>query len=255
VLAKLGLQGYGFAGRWAEGVAALEKAIGTAGNTIPGNDLPALRYTQADYTVRLDEPGTAAKFAKQGLDALPACGAKCPPAQQQELVLSVSIMARLFHILYATANDVRYYQPANDLYIATIPLITDAARRTQVNNDATTLQRTLKNMKAGTGTHDRGAIGALLQRHNQEVQACYEAGLAVDAKLGGSLAVTIDVDPSGAVKGVATEPKAGQAGLPAVAGCVERFAKYWKLPKRGMPGGTRVKLPYVLAAKIVEPKK
>ena len=29
-------------------------------------------------------------------------------------------------------------------------------------------------MKAGVGTHDKDAIGALLSRHNQEVQACYE---------------------------------------------------------------------------------
>ena len=36
---------------------------------------------------------------------------------------------RVFHDLYATANDVRYYQPAHDLYLASVSLIMDAAQR------------------------------------------------------------------------------------------------------------------------------
>ena len=71
MLAKLGLQAYGFAGRWADGVAAIDKAIEIGGDKVPANDLPVLRYQQADYTVRLDDPVTAAKFAKQALEALP----------------------------------------------------------------------------------------------------------------------------------------------------------------------------------------
>lgn len=247
VLAKLGLQSYAFAGRWAEGVAALDKAVATAGTAVPVNDLPIVRYQQADFTVRLDAPDVAAKYAKAAVDALPACGAKCSDQDKQNVVLSVSIMARLFHILYATANDVRYYQPANDLYLLTIPLITDPARRAEVNRDADTLQKTLKNTKAGTGTHDKGAVGALLGRHNQEVQACYEASLAGNPKLGGNLGLTLEADASGAIKGAATEPKAGAADLAAVAGCVIERTKAWKLPKRGMPGATRVKLTYALS--------
>jgi hypothetical protein len=42
--------------------------------------------------------------------------------------------------MYATADDIRYYQPANDLYALSIPLCADPERRTDVTNDADTLQ-------------------------------------------------------------------------------------------------------------------
>src|SRR5690606_17026279 len=71
LLAKLCLQSYHFAGRWADGVKALERAVAIIGKQVPVNDLPVIRLQQADYTVRLDDPVTAAKYAKQAVDALP----------------------------------------------------------------------------------------------------------------------------------------------------------------------------------------
>lgn len=247
VLAKLGLQSYGFAGRWADGVAALDKAVEVAGNTVPVNDLPVLRYSQADYTVRLDSPEVAAKYGKQAIDAMPPCGAKCSEKDKQDLITALQGMGLLFHVLYATANDVRYYQPAHDLYTATVSLIMDNGKRAEAQKNLATLEATLKNTKAGTGTHDKGAIGALINRHNQEVQSCYETALAANPKLGGSLTLNLEADQTGGVKGVATEPKAGLADLAAVAGCVAEHAKGWKLPKRGMAGNTRIKVAYQLA--------
>jgi hypothetical protein len=125
----------------------------------------------------------------------------------------------------------------------------DGAKRAEAQSNFNKLEMTLKNTKAGTGTHDRGAIGALLGRHNQEVQACYEAQLIANPKLAGTVTATLDVEQAGSVKGVATEPKAGAAELSAVAGCVIERAKTWKLPKRGMAGSTRIKLTYNLAPK------
>jgi len=78
---------------------------------------------------------------------------------------------------------------------------------------------------------------------------CYEERLVVSPKIGGTLVVTHDSDQSGAIKGVATEPKAGQADLAAVAACVAEHARKWNLPKRGMAGTTRVKAPFTLAPK------
>jgi hypothetical protein len=46
------------------------------------------------------------------------------------------------------------------------------------------------------------------------------------------------------VKGASTDPKAGLADMAAVAGCVAEHAKTWKLPKRGVPGMTRIKATY-----------
>ncbi len=245
LLAKLGLQSYQFAGRWADGVAALEKAINVAGAKVPVNDRPTIRYTQADYTVRLDNPEAAAKYAKEAVDALPACGTKCSDKDKYNVVYSVYIMGRLFHILYATAHDDRYYQPAHDLYANSVTKLTmDDKTRTEAQRDADTLEKTFKAMKAGVGTHDKGAIGALLGRHNQEVQACYEKALAANPKLVGSITVNLESDETGAIKGVATEPKAGMDNLSAVAGCVETRAKSWKLPTRAQAGTTRIKISY-----------
>ena len=247
VLAKLGLQSYGFAGRWADGVAALDKAIELAGSTVPVNDLPVLRYSQADFNVRLDQPEVSAKYGAQAIAALPGCGTKCTEKEKQDLIAGLQGMGLLFHVLYATANDVRYYQPAHDLYAATVALLMDDAKRAEAQKNMATLEATLKNTKVGTGTHDKGAIAALLNRHNQEVQACYEAALAANPKLGGNLTLTLEADQTGSVKGVSTEPKAGLADLSAVAGCVAEHAKTWKLTKRGMAGSTRIKLGYALS--------
>lgn len=247
LLAKLGLQAYQFAGRWSDGVAALDKAIKTAGAKVPVNDRPVIRYTQADYTVRLDDPVSAAKFAKEAIDALPACGTKCSDKDKYNIVYSVYIMGRLFHILYATAHDDRYYQPAHDLYAMSVPKLTmDDAVRKQAQTDADTLEKTFKAMKAGVGTHDKGALGALLGRHNQEVQACYEHALGANPKLGGTLNVELESDQTGVIKGVATEPKGGMEGMSAVASCVGNRAKSWKLPTRAQAGSTRIKISYAL---------
>jgi len=248
VLAKLGLKSYQFAARWTEGVAAIEEAFKVIGAQMPPNDRPVLRYTQADYTVRLDTPDVAARYAKQAVEALSQCP-KCTPQEKQDLISAVAIMARLFHIFYATANDIRYYQPASDLYALVIPLIADPARRQSISADAQTLQQTLKNMKVGTGTHNKDAINVLIGRHHQEVAACYEAGLVVNPKLGGTLVVTLDSDQTGVIKGVATEPKAGQADMAGVASCVAERAKAWNLPKRGMAGTTRIKATFGLSPK------
>ncbi len=247
VLAKLGLQSYGFAGRWADGIAALDKAVEVAGATVPVNDLPVVRYSQADFNVRLDQPELSAKYGQQAIAALPGCGTKCSEKEKQDLIAGLQGMGLLFHVLYATANDVRYYQPAHDLYAATVSLLMDNAKRAEAQKNMAVLEATLKNTKVGTGTHDKGAIAALLNRHNQEVQACYEAVLAANPKLGGNLTLNLEVDQGGAVKGVSSEPKAGLADLSAVAGCVSEHAKTWRLPKRGMAGSTRIKLGYALS--------
>ncbi|HWO22790.1 MAG TPA: AgmX/PglI C-terminal domain-containing protein [Kofleriaceae bacterium] len=248
ILTKLGTESYQFAGRWTDAIAAIEEALKVIGAQVPPIDRAYLRYRQADFTVRLDTPDVAAKYAKQAIDGLSQCP-KCTPKEKQDLVSAVAVMARLFHIMYATANDIRYYQPANDLYVLTTPLIADAQRRAQINDDAQKLQSTLKNTKVGTGTHGKDAVGVLIERHSQEVKACYEAVLIGNPKVAGTLIVNLESDQTGAIKGVATEPKAGQAELPAVAGCVTEAARKWNLPKRGMAGTTRVKATFTLAKK------
>jgi tetratricopeptide (TPR) repeat protein len=249
VVAKLGLQAYQFAGKWSEGIAALDKALTVAGTTVPADDRITIKYYQADFTVRLDQPEAASRHGKESLAAMPACAPPKCTLNKQDIVTGIYGIGRLFHLLYATANDIRYYQPAHDLYAETIPLIMDPTTRKQAQSDLATLQQTLKNTKAGTGTHEKQAIGVLLQRHNQEVMACYEEELAKNPKLAGPIVVMLESDASGEIKGASSEPKAGVEGMSAVAGCILAKAKTWKLPKRGMAGNTRIKLSYALAKK------
>lgn len=253
IFAKLGLEAYQYSGRWADGVAAIDRAIATEGSSIPPNDLPILRYSQADYTVRLDDPVKAAMFAKQALDALPACGAKCSDKDKENVVESVYVMGRLFHLMYATAHDDRYYQPAHDLYAQSIPLITmNDDARTQATKDSTNLEGSFKTMRPTKGMYSQDLVGVLLSRHNQEVQACYERALESNAKLTGTLAVNLEADQSGAITGASTQPPAGAQDIAQVASCVTERAKKWRLPTRGngkIAGVTRIKLTYNLAPK------
>lgn len=249
LLASLGLEAYQYAGRWADGVAALDKALAVIGSKVPAADLPTLRYEQADYTVRLDDPATVAKYAKQAIDALPAC-TDCKPDTKQNIVGGIYVMARLFHGLYATAHDDRFYQPAHDLYAMAIPLMT--ANKAEAQKDETILEQTKARVKKlGPGKHDPGQIGPLLSRYNQEIQACYEQALAADPKLGGTLVLNLDADQNGAITGASTDPKSGMAGLPQVAGCVAERARAWKLPKKdngtAPASSTRITLTYKLA--------
>jgi tetratricopeptide (TPR) repeat protein len=245
LVARLALTGYGGAGRWPEAIATLDKAVEIAGNNVPPSDRPVIRYSQADYAIRLDTPDAAAKYGKQALEALGPCGTACNKADAVQRVFHI---ARLFHILYANANDNRYYQPAHELYELTLAHL-DAATRAQTEKDIKVLETTLKNLKVGTGTHDKNAMENLLKYRNPEVEACYEAALQANPRLGGSVTLQLESDATGVIKGVATEPKAGLADLSAVAGCIADRAKQWKLTKRGMKGTTRIKMTYALSVK------
>jgi hypothetical protein len=92
VLAKLGNESYLYAGRWTDGIAAIEEALKVPGAQISANDRAYLRYTQADFTVRLDTPDVAAKYAKQAIAAL-GCNpvTACHDKDKQELISEVAI--------------------------------------------------------------------------------------------------------------------------------------------------------------------
>ena len=259
LLTDLATKAYGNGGRWADVVATMDAALALKGNNIPPpEDVPAIRYDEADATVRLDDPATTVKLAKQAIDALGPCGQKCAGKDTDNLLGGAGVIAKLFYYIYASAHDDRYYQPAHDLYEALIVAIKDNAAREPVVKERNELERWQKTYamkgRENAGTHDKGAIGALLSRHNQEVQACYEIRLSGNPKLAGTLVVTLESDQTGEIKGVSTDPKAGQADMAAVAACAAEHARAWKLPKtaNGSPAAkhsTRIKLTFNLAKK------
>jgi tetratricopeptide (TPR) repeat protein len=253
----LGLKAYANGGRWTDAIAELEKALDTEGKKTPPQDIVKVRYEQADFTVRLDDPATSAKYAKQALDALPGCGDKCTDKDKAAIIEATHTLAKLFYIVYATAHDDRYYQPAHDLYDIVIPAFATDKDREPAVVEKNELERWLKTLsrkeKAGDGTHDKGALGAIIKSHNEEVQSCYEVRLSANKQLAGPLVVNLESDQTGAVKGVSTEPKAGMADMSAVAACVAERARGWRLPKTangtGPTHSTRIKVTYALSKK------
>jgi hypothetical protein len=247
---RLGGEAYQFAGRWADGIAAIEKGLAALGAKVPLEVLPKLRYTQANYALRIDDPAAVTTYGKATLDALTACGAKCDK-DKQALIDTVVSFARLLYVLYATAHDDRYYQPAHDLYLAVQPFVANTKDEKSTLAEATDLESFHKAMKPTDGTHAKDQISRLLDLHDQEVQACYELGLAANPKIGGTLVVHLESDQTGAIKGVSTDPKAGMSDMAMVAGCVAEHAKAWRLPKiangTGPARTTRIKLTYSMA--------
>ncbi|HEY1557824.1 MAG TPA: AgmX/PglI C-terminal domain-containing protein [Kofleriaceae bacterium] len=259
VLAKLAINSYKYAGRWADGIAALDKAI-AIGPTSPAmkdkfaQALPAWRYQQVDYALKLDDPAQVEKYAKLTLDALSACAASlCPDKDKLGYYTNIYGVTTLLYVWYASAHDDRFYQPAYDLYQALIPLLqSDPQVSKDLLQNSTNLAQFHANFakKPELGAHAKDQIARLLEQHNQELQACYEQSLAANPKLGGTLVMNLESDQSGEMKGVSTEPKAGVSDMSAVAACAIEHAKTWRLPKIANGTGThttRIKMTYSMS--------
>jgi hypothetical protein len=153
-----------------------------------------------------------------------------------ELVYGIG---RLLGVVYANDNDPRYYDPAVAIYDAVVPMLAfDPALQRQATTEKAMLERWRLELQPDMGKHDKDALTALLSRHNQEIQACYEQVLAGAPHVIGELVVHLKANQTGAITDVSTEPNPGSAGLANVARCVGERARGWKLPRHGAPGVT-----------------
>jgi len=235
------------AGRFADGVVILDKAAERVGDKIPPQDLAKFRLLQADYTLRASlAPDRVVAFQKQALATYATCAAKCTAKEHEEAASRTRNLATFFDTIYRTTRDEHFYGPATELYglYLELPGRTDTAEVKKFLDD-------MKLVKAApqqdVGRHDAGFIGTLAKVREVEVQSCYEAVIAGDAKAAGALTVTLEIAANGEVQGVATDPAAGEAGLAKVAACAAAKIKAWQFPARTKPGTTRVKIPYQLA--------
>lgn len=240
ILFKLS-QSMSAAGRYPDTIAAVDAALRAVGSEVPKQDPPKLFFQQAELTLRFDDPVSGARLGKKALDALTTCGAAC--TDKNDVIAAVQRIATFYHSIYATSQDLRFYPPALELYNALIA-VSDPAKKPEVEKLAKQLEQTKKNVRAGGGIHDKEIVAALMGLHSQEVQACYEATLTSQQQLAGTLVLSLEIDKSGAVTGATSTPPAGDAELAAVAQCALGRAKVWRLPARGKPGVTRVKLTY-----------
>lgn len=232
------------AGRYQDTIAAVDAALRAVGSDVPKQDPPKLYFSQAELTLRFDDPVSGATLGKKAIDALNACGAAC--TDKQDVVAAVLRIATFYHSIYATSQDLRFYQPALDLYTAVISG-SDPAKKAEVEKLAKQLEQTKKNVRAGGGVHDKEIVAALIGQHSDEVLGCYQQTLSAVPKLSGTLTLDLEFDNRGGVTGSTSTPPAGDAELAAVAKCAVDRAKTWRLPTRGKPGVTRVKLVYDLS--------
>ncbi len=232
-------------GRFPDAVAAMDQAISAGGTQVAPQDPPKVRYQQAELTLRYDDPVSGARYGKQSLDALKACGANC--ADRTEVISAVQQIATFFHSIFGTSFDQRYYAPARELYEAVLAAADDA-KKPAVQQLIGQLEETKKRVRPGAGVHDKELVAALLGRHSQEILACYENALVTSAAtFTGDLSLVLEFDAQGSATGVTSTPAAGEADVAAVAKCASERAKLWRLPARGKPGVTRITLSYGLA--------
>ncbi len=237
---------YGFAGRPDEARAALDAAV-AALPAPPTELLPSIRLLQAEYARRagrVDELGAAWRAAVAAMAACDGCSA------DDKRAIGDGLAARAVeaHTVYATAGDVRYRQAAEELYrqFAALP---DGAARADHQAMAQYAADFAQVRAPADGAQYKEAIVVPLALRQQEVLACYEATLQGQPGVSGALAVTLEIDPQGAVHGVASDPPPGAEGLAQVAACVDERARGWRLPARVRPGTARVTTRYVLGAR------
>ncbi len=229
---------YAGAGRFADASTIIDQAVKAGGATLPPADVAKLRFSQAQYAMRLGKPADAAAAAKVAIDAAPAGAVKT------DLAAGALGLAKLFHTIYATALDESYYPPAKALYLV-------AAGAGQAEAEALTgqLDQTKTNSKTGSGKHDIAVVGPLVAMRELDIVACYEQALLAEPTLAGTLQLTLDVAATGTVAGATTTPPGGLTGLAAVGACVEQHARGWQLPARSMPGQTAISGTFTLTVK------
>ncbi len=236
-----------FAGRYADASAALDTIFEGATQS----DQVTFRFNQADYAFRQGKPAAAAEKVKQAHD-LCAAWDQCPDAIKNAIAERMLLLARVYHNTYATSLDDNYANAAKVLYGMYLAITPERADKAEVDGNAKTLEQHMASADKAAGKHAKDTMKNVLTAHGEALNACYELGLSASPELTGTVKITIDVDPSGAVTGVVTEPAAGKEGLAAVASCAATDIKTWAFPSRTVPGLTRLVYPVTFKPKAAE---
>lgn len=237
-------ESYALAGDFLKAAAALDKAAEAAGAEMPVDNMVTFRRNQSDYYLLEYQPEKAADYIIQAHQAVEACGEKCASVQGV-IAEQIAKMAPYLHTIYTTTLDERYYTPAKKLYDFYLSLNRPDAEtlRTYLSR----LEETKKVSQQVSGKHSKDIMDRATSVRMQDFKGCYERVLQGSPELQGSLQIMLDVDETGAVTGLTTEPAAGDAGLGAVAKCIDAEARAWMFPGRSLPGTTRVIRTYVLS--------
>jgi hypothetical protein len=242
------LQAYHVAGHYdrASAVADLLLRSLGAGDALSPRDRVAYRLQQADFQLRLGEPGRSAQRIVEAHRGLGTCAAACTgdlATQVEDILLKLAVF---FHNVYHDSLDKRFYSAAETLYQHLI----QAPGRRDTEEQRGKLAN-LKNARAHAnpvdGKHGAQSMYQLAMLRAEVVKACYEAALLLDPQLVGTLVLQLEIDQSGTVIGAATQPTEGMEGIPDVARCAGERSRVWRFPARTVPGKTTMTLAYALA--------
>ncbi|WP_428267211.1 AgmX/PglI C-terminal domain-containing protein [Haliangium sp.] len=236
---------YAKVGRFAEASELLDAAKEVAGAEMKASDLVTFRNKQYNYELVELNADKSADYAIETYQAVQQCGEPCA-GQAGAVAKGISQLAQFNHNIYSSTIDDRFYAPAKKLYefYLTLGQPDTETLRTYLNR----LEETKKLASAAVGKHNKAIMDSATSLGRPDaLKGCYEGTLQANPTLVGVVAVTIDVDPKGAVSAVATEPAAGEEGLGAVAACMQEEVRSWQFPGRSLAGTTRVLRSYSFA--------
>ena len=96
------------------------------------------------------------------------------------------------------------------------------------------------------GGLDRDVVAAVIKRHANEIRFCYNKELQKDPSLGGKVAVSWTIAPSGAVSdAMVSESTLGNAN---VENCIVSRIRRWRFPQEKNGASTQVNFPWVFKA-------
>jgi tetratricopeptide (TPR) repeat protein len=241
-------EAYAASGQPDKAIGALDKATAVAGDSMVKSDAVIFRFRQAEYAYLMNDPVRAAEFAIDTHAKLAGCDDACKANNAEPVAAGMAQFGQFFHTIYAQTLDEKYFEPARKLYEAyiAIPGRPDTEEKKRYLEDLTQVKA---NAKPEAGVHKEDLMANMMTLHQSRVVGCYEGVLQKEKTLTGSLKFILNIDNTGAVTGVTTEPAPGQEGIPAVGACVEESSKAWRFPGRSQVGVTAVVVTYNFSPK------
>lgn len=244
--------GFDAAGHTVRAAEALEAALKLRGALVPPIHRVSIRQRQHNAYLSSHQVDKAALNLIAAFKALTPCGEPCT-ANTEPLAGQIKGLAGHLYSIYRATQDENYFAPSKQLYEFYISLGRQDAELERTN--LTNLQATQRDAPKGAGEHEKQTMSWSIDQYNKAVKYCYESVLQREPTLAGSIKLSIEIDTSGAVVGVNTDPPAGQQGIAAVGGCLRDAATKWRFPGRSKPGKTTVTRSYALAPKPPKPQQ
>ena len=90
---------------------------------------------------------------------------------------------------------------------------------------------------------DKATVTSIISQHRPEVLKCFSEGKKKNPQMKGTLALTLQVEPSGMVFRVQVQ---STLNAPMVAACVVKAANAWKFPTRSGGDVATVQYPFTI---------